>query len=61
VTKTTDREHRPRRRRGPWSSPRPTRQHPNDINVSSSDLSTFIKESRDGLLKEGGLGALFAS
>ena len=25
-----------------------------------SDLSTFIKESRDGLLKEGGLGALFA-
>jgi HAE1 family hydrophobic/amphiphilic exporter-1 len=25
-----------------------------------SDLSTFIKESTDGLLKEGGLGALFA-
>jgi len=25
-----------------------------------SDLSIFIKESRDGLLKEGGLGALFA-
>ncbi len=25
-----------------------------------SDLSVFIKESRDGLLKEGGLGALFA-
>jgi HAE1 family hydrophobic/amphiphilic exporter-1 len=25
-----------------------------------SDLSTFIKESRDGLVKEGGLGALFA-
>jgi HAE1 family hydrophobic/amphiphilic exporter-1 len=25
-----------------------------------SDLSTFIKESRDGLLKEGGLGAVFA-
>ena len=25
-----------------------------------SDQSTFIKESRDGLLKEGGLGALFA-
>jgi HAE1 family hydrophobic/amphiphilic exporter-1 len=25
-----------------------------------SDLSTFIKESRDGLLKEGGLGAFFA-
>jgi len=25
-----------------------------------SDLSTFIKESRDGLLREGGLGALFA-
>ena len=25
-----------------------------------SDLSTFIEESRDGLLKEGGLGAIFA-
>ena len=25
-----------------------------------SDLSSFIKESRDGLLREGGLGALFA-
>ena len=25
-----------------------------------SDLSTFIKDSRDGLLKEGGLGAIFA-
>jgi hydrophobic/amphiphilic exporter-1 (mainly G- bacteria), HAE1 family len=25
-----------------------------------SDLSTFIKESQDGLLREGGLGALFA-
>ena len=25
-----------------------------------SDLSTFIKESRDGLVKEGGLGAFFA-
>jgi len=25
-----------------------------------SDLSTFIMESRDGLLKEGGLGAVFA-
>ena len=25
-----------------------------------SDLSTFIKESRDGLVREGGLGALFA-
>ena len=25
-----------------------------------SDLSTFIKESRDGLLREGGTGALFA-
>ncbi len=25
-----------------------------------SDLSNFIKESRDGLLKEGGLGAIFA-
>jgi HAE1 family hydrophobic/amphiphilic exporter-1 len=30
-----------------------------DIQVIS-DLSTFIKDSRDGLLKEGGLGALFA-
>jgi HAE1 family hydrophobic/amphiphilic exporter-1 len=30
-----------------------------DITVVS-DLSTFIKESRDGLVKEGGLGALFA-
>jgi HAE1 family hydrophobic/amphiphilic exporter-1 len=30
-----------------------------DIEVIS-DLSTFIKDSRDGLLKEGGLGALFA-
>ena len=28
--------------------------------VTVSDLSTFIKESRDGLLKEGGLGAVFA-
>ena len=25
-----------------------------------SDLSTFIEESQDGLLREGGLGALFA-
>ena len=30
-----------------------------DITVIS-DLSTFIKDSRDGLLKEGGLGAFFA-
>jgi HAE1 family hydrophobic/amphiphilic exporter-1 len=30
-----------------------------DITVVS-DLSTFIKESRDGLVKEGGLGAVFA-
>jgi len=30
-----------------------------DIKVIS-DLSTFIKDSRDGLLKEGGLGAFFA-
>ncbi|HEX8939140.1 MAG TPA: efflux RND transporter permease subunit [Candidatus Limnocylindrales bacterium] len=34
--------------------------HP-DLQVATvSDLSTFIKESRDGLLREGGLGALFA-
>ena len=25
-----------------------------------SNLSTFIEESQDGLLREGGLGALFA-
>ena len=32
-----------------------------DVTVTVvSDLSTFIEESRDGLVKEGGLGALFA-
>lgn len=37
------------------------REHGDRVNVRVvSDLSTFIKESRDGLLKEGGLGALFA-
>jgi len=36
-------------------------RHPGEITVTVvSDLSTFIEESRDGLLKEGGLGALFA-
>ena len=34
--------------------------HPELKIVAVSDLSTFIKESRDGLLREGGLGALFA-
>jgi HAE1 family hydrophobic/amphiphilic exporter-1 len=36
-------------------------QHPDAVTVMVvSDLSTFIKESRDGLLREGGTGALFA-
>ena len=36
-------------------------QHADTVSVTIvSDLSTFIKESRDGLLREGGLGALFA-
>ena len=36
-------------------------RHPDAVTVTTvSDLSVFIKESRDGLLKEGGLGALFA-
>ena len=36
-------------------------RHPGVIAVMTvSDLSSFIEESRDGLLKEGGLGALFA-
>jgi len=36
-------------------------RYPNQITVTTvSDLSTFIRESTDGLLKEGGLGALFA-
>jgi HAE1 family hydrophobic/amphiphilic exporter-1 len=34
--------------------------HPELKVVTVSDLSTFIIESRDGLLREGGLGALFA-
>ena len=35
--------------------------NPDTVKVTViSDLSVFIKESRDGLLKEGGLGALFA-
>ncbi|HKF84185.1 MAG TPA: efflux RND transporter permease subunit [Candidatus Limnocylindrales bacterium] len=36
-------------------------QHTDVVSVTVvSDLSNFIKESRDGLLREGGLGALFA-
>ena len=36
-------------------------QHADTVSVTIvSDLSDFIKESRDGLLREGGLGALFA-
>ena len=36
-------------------------QHPTDISVTTvQDLSTFIVDSQDGLLREGGLGALFA-
>ncbi len=36
-------------------------QHPDQIKVTVvSDLSTFITESRDGLVREGGLGAIFA-
>jgi HAE1 family hydrophobic/amphiphilic exporter-1 len=35
-------------------------KHPELKVITVSDLSTFIKESRDGLLREGGLGALFA-
>jgi len=34
--------------------------HPELKVITVSNLSTFIKESRDGLLREGGLGALFA-
>ncbi len=35
--------------------------HPNELNVMVvQDLSNFIKELQDGLLREGGLGALFA-
>ena len=36
-------------------------QHADTVNIDIiSDLSTFIIESRDGLVREGGLGALFA-
>ncbi len=36
-------------------------QHSDAVSITIvSDLSTFIKESRDGLLREGGTGALFA-
>ena len=36
-------------------------RHPGTIVVTTvSDLSDFIKESTDGLIREGGLGALFA-
>jgi hydrophobic/amphiphilic exporter-1 (mainly G- bacteria), HAE1 family len=36
-------------------------QHADTVQINViSDLSTFITESRDGLLREGGLGALFA-
>ncbi len=36
-------------------------QHADAVTVTVvSDLSDFIKESRDGLLREGGLGAMFA-
>ena len=36
-------------------------QHADVVSVEVvSDLSGFVKESRDGLLREGGLGALFA-
>jgi HAE1 family hydrophobic/amphiphilic exporter-1 len=35
--------------------------HPADLSIITvSDLSTFIRESQDGLLREGGLGAVFA-
>ncbi|HYM84060.1 MAG TPA: efflux RND transporter permease subunit, partial [Candidatus Dormibacteraeota bacterium] len=35
--------------------------HSSELSTATvSDLSTFITESRDGLLREGGLGALFA-
>ncbi|HEX7346759.1 MAG TPA: efflux RND transporter permease subunit, partial [Candidatus Limnocylindrales bacterium] len=37
------------------------RRHTDTLSVAVvQDLSTFIKESQDGLLREGGLGALFA-
>ena len=36
-------------------------RHPGELKITIvADLSTFIEESRDGLVREGGLGALFA-
>lgn len=36
-------------------------RHPGELTITTvSDLSTFIEDSRDGLLREGGLGAVFA-
>ncbi len=36
-------------------------RHPSELTITTvQDLSVFIKESRDGLLREGGLGAIFA-
>ena len=36
-------------------------RHPGELSITTvSDQSTYIEESRDGLLREGGLGALFA-
>ncbi len=36
-------------------------RHPGELSITTvADQSTYIKESRDGLLREGGLGALFA-
>jgi len=36
-------------------------RHTADLTITTvSDVSTYIKESRDGLVREGGLGALFA-
>ena len=36
-------------------------RHADELTITTvSDLSTFIIESRDGLVREGGLGALFA-
>ena len=56
------RQHRRGGRRGPGQAGRDrARRHPDQLTVTTvADLSVFIKESRDGLLREGGLGALFA-
>lgn len=36
-------------------------RHPGELTITTvADLSTFIEDSRDGLLREGGLGAVFA-